>query len=966
MIKNEELSPRWKAREAEEVEPTDEIPGQRADRLNGEDNKKSILGDEGGFVAIDLLTPGLDYVKDIKKGLETLALPTAKSPEHLRAAELLGSKLGSMHRDGEVAAFSLRKERRAIDKMGVHNKDMPLDQNPGIKAMSDMSMGRPVSPEFRSLATKAENFWQDRLKKLEGAGVPLETLREHYFPGMWTMESRRAFNQAMKEAIDQGIGMRGAIEEPASGEYAIREPRLEDWTNQEKAWVKNRVKELLKVKKGSDKDGMQYLTKRPFKGKESFRKEKVFDDIMTGVEFGLEPISNNPADLILLKLAEMDRSIMANRALREWESKNDVITVNNAGQPMKKALRPGFDPTEWKKIDDPYGTIWHKNEDTKLWERVGYRVAKESVADVLNNYLSSSLYNSTYFGKPFKAWMTVANALNQFQLGVGSAFHAGFTSIDVQISANANVLKDIYGVARGNRTVGDLSKTVLKAPVAMGKTSREGARLLREWRMLRPTEIDVPVDVPVSQLPQIEEVRVGMIAKAVEMAGGGFKLEHGLRTEWTDKAIREWYGGEKLKAALRSPFTLVELTAKPIMEWLVPRQKAGVFGELAGRIIDMNPDKTLDELRPELRQAWNRVDARLGQVRYDRLFMNNVAKNVIQATVRAPGWTGGTIAEVGGAPSDLGKFFVEWGKEGRAPKDFPDRAAYVIALLTTVLTANGLLNYAFTGEKPEGVDWWAFRTGGYDEYGRPERFILPSYVKDLFAYWQDVGHTVLAKTHPLIGVVGDIIRNKDYYNVEIRNPDDPIHQRAVDVAIYGLKQFIPFWIRGAGKEAQRGGGVIKTLTEEPAKILAPEVGIMPATSAYTMSAFEKYAREVQTRRHPMGTITKQQAEKRMLIRDLELAVRRGDVDAQTEIREAKREGKITDEEAQDIPRKAKEDPIKRLATSLDIDDLARGVSRANEEEKRILKPIFETKYFNKSEQLDRETKDRYLEVLNNM
>jgi hypothetical protein len=282
------------------------------------------------------------------------------------------------------------------------------------------------------------------------------------------------------------------------------------------------------------------------------------------------------------------------------------------------------------------------------------------------------------------------------------------------------------------------------------------------------------------------------------------------------------------------------------------------------------------------------------------------------------------------------------------------------------MTANYLLTKAFTGEDPEGMDWWAFRTGGYDEKGRPERFLLPTYMKDLFAWWQDWGHTLLSKTHPLLGVIGDIWRNRDFYGVKIRNEDDPVIQQAADTVGYGLKQFEPFWIRGAAREAERGGGLEMTLQEEPQKILAPQFGIMPATSAYTMSAFEKYAHKVAEERHPFGARTKEQAEKSKLKQKLEMGLRRWDPGAMADLELARATGEITRTEAIEIKRRAKEEPIEKIAKSMTLEDLVKGIRLATEKEKDIIRPIFRKKLINKSPELDRETRQQYKEILRDL
>jgi hypothetical protein len=454
----------------------------------------------------------------------------------------------------------------------------------------------------------------------------------------------------------------------------------------------------------------------------------------------------------------------------------------------------------------------------------GYRIVPKATGDIVNNYLSSSIYNNGWFGGLYRSWMGAANTLNQSQLGLGSAFHAGFTTGDVQVSAGANLIKDVYGVLRGNRSLSDLGNTVKDYTVATVKTAMTGDKVLNAWR--NPDGVIDP--------------RIAQVVKAAELAGGGFKLEAGMKTEQTTKMLRDWYSGSRVRAAARSPVAFTELTMKPIMDYLVPRQKAGVFADLAWRIIEQNPGKALEELTPQFRQAWNRIDARLGQVRYNRLFMNNTAKGTIQALVRAPGWSGGTIAELGGAFPDAANFFKEWIKTGKAPADIPDRVAYTASLLASVATANAILTYAFTGQTPTGMDFMAFRTGRKDKDGNDERFLLPTYVKDLLAYAKQPIRTLAHKTSPLVSVATDVLNNRDYYGYEIRNPNDNAVNQAGQVSKYVLKSFEPFWIQGAVKAGKAG--------VNPGRIAAPYVGVMPAPAYITRSAIQNEISELYHKR----------------------------------------------------------------------------------------------------------------------
>ena len=940
------------------------------------------------------MTPGLNILGKIKQGFASLLLPGAKSPAHLRAAELLGQFIGRMNHRAESARDQLRGASRFFDRMGLEREGVAPAANPGTKFRSDVSMGRPLTPGLQRIADLMDKLFAERLDLLEAAGAPLKTIRDNYFPGLWTMESRLAFNAALEELIK-----RGAI--PKDIDLNAATPAQRDA-------VKALTDEYLKAGKGSDNDMLPYLTKRPLAGRESFRKQKVFEDIMDAEQFGLRPVSYNPIDLVKVKLAEMDRSVMMHEYVQALKGQKDLRIIN----PYEEV------PKGWQKLDDRYGIIYGpptvkipeyidkavyeglvgfaKSLGIKhvrsmkfppgpgqqalglsyqgqnlirskfatetsviaheighqldyrygFWDRfveqavglgakgtqtkgasqiqrgkirqelrniadmtgsrggdprkkveqiaqmveayvhapdkmkqvaptvhqvfddfiksepslkaladirpgieltrltgekyvglpiMGYRIVPDAHGDIINNYLSKSLYNNPYVGTLYKGWMGMANSLNQTQLGMGSAFHGGFTTIEAMVSSGANVIKDVYGVLRGNRSIGDLATTAANSIISMGRNPVVGNRVLNAWRERTGTI----------------NPRIAQVIKAAEVAGYGFKLERGMMTEQTVKMLRNYYSGQYLRAAARSPVALTELLAKPIMEYLVPRQKAGVFADLAWRIIEQNPGKTPEELAPEFRQAGNRVDARLGQVRYDRLFMRNTAKNLVQAFIRAPGWSGGTITEIGGGFTDAGRWLAEFARTGRLPDNLPDRTAYVLSLMTGVCTANGVLTYAFTGQRPSGMDFFAFRTGQKDDYGNEERFVLPSYVKDILAYARHPGETLANKTHPMLSMFNDLSRNKDYYGVEIRERGAPAGTQAGQAVGYVVRSWEPFWTRGLRRERARGAGA--------ARQLAPLIGVMPAPRSVTETPAESLAHDLMQEQIPPGPRTREEA-----------------------------------------------------------------------------------------------------------
>jgi len=865
------------------------------------------------------------------QGVLSYILPSGKSEAHLRAAETMRQPMGEWQRRAERANETLNADRTWFDKQGVSNPAIPIDQNIGLKFASDMAMGRPMTPELQKVADKVEAGFQERIGLLDKVGAPLQTVREDYFPGIYQQASIRAFNQALREAIDAG---RGRVASEGEADRTVMDLNL--WSDTDKTFVRNRVDELLAQGQGSDRSMVPFLTRRPLKGQESFRKPKVFDDHQTAVEFGLRPVSNNPIDQVLLKYREMDKSIADNQALREYERKGDIITVGLGGQPLKKGLRADFNPAEWHRIDDAkYGEIKHINSDTKVLELTGYRLARKPVAKILNNYLSKVLYSNPAFGGTYSKIMALGNSMNQAELGMGSLFHGGTTILNAQIMAGARVLQDAYGAGRGSRSFGDLARSIAKFPTAMAETPRLGTKVLAEYR--NPS-MEIATDVPVGQMAASPEARLAQVAKFVEMAGGAFEMDPHLRTQQTQKMIQDWYGGQKLRAAMRSPIAFLELSMKPAMEWIVPRIKAGTFAEKVGRLIEQNPSKTINELRGEAGQAWNEIDAILGQVRYDRLFMNNTAKNVMQAIIRAPGWTGGTIAWVGGAPIDLGRFISEWVRTGKAPANLPDKVAYTISLLGGVALVNGLMTYALTGQSPQDIrDFFAFRDGGVDAQGNPTRWLLPTYAKDIFGYWENPGHTILAKTHPLISTIGDVIRGTGYYGQQIRDPEAGYARQALDTGLYGVKAYEPFWIKGLIQGSQPEG-MAATLHERPEKIISPLVGIMPAAKAYT----ESNAQKVMDRYSELmrGTTTKETQETRSLKSDLMRLARAGDQDGfQESASDAVSTGKLTRQQVKQIAEESQLPPGQSRFYRLPLEWAARAMEAGSDYEREQWTPL---------------------------
>ena len=90
------------------------------------------------------------------------------------------------------------------------------------------------------------------------------------------------------------------------------------------------------------------LSKRKLEGTKGFLKKRVIPTIKEGMELGLEPVSDNPIDLILLKLYEMDRFIMAQELIRDLKTRRQVKFVYERSK----------GPEGWRAINDNLFTVF--------------------------------------------------------------------------------------------------------------------------------------------------------------------------------------------------------------------------------------------------------------------------------------------------------------------------------------------------------------------------------------------------------------------------------------------------------------------------------------------------------------------------------------------------------------------------------------------------------------------------------
>ena len=341
------------------------------------------------------------------------------------------------------------------------------------------------------------------------------------------------------------------------------------------------------------------------------------------------------------------------------------------------------------------------------------------------------------------------------------------------------------------------------------------------------------------------------------------------------------------KTPLQAPLALVEQLMRPIAEYLVPRQKLGVFAQIARAEMErVGPAADIQTVRAAVARAADYTEDRMGQMTYENLFYNKVAKDLALIAFRAYGWQLGKYRHLGGAVSDtVGN--VKQIASGKMP-ELTHRQLYFVALTATVAAVGGVMHRLLTGQNPQTtMDYFHPGTGQTDANGNQKRLSLPTYMKDLESDWHGLSKGIVEggvvggakglwdatyhRLNPAVSEVVDLLNNKDFYGTQIYNPDEPQWKRLVQQAQFIGKGFVPFSISNA-KKLNEGEASFRD------KAL-PFFGVVPATKVLTMTPLESYYSEQFRNLSPSGARTPEQGEQTQLraklVADLRAKARSG-------------------------------------------------------------------------------------------
>jgi hypothetical protein len=731
---------------------------------------------------------------------------TQRGPQDVEGSALA---VAQWHAPDEEPRF-----RRDRDKQAEMPFDRSLHATPAPARAAD-EIQRVFSPTSRPGAKPMEYMLREHSAELARASAiaahALEAAREqvaHLSPAEQlavTDRAERGERQA-SPALDEAIGTLRRVQAewlekirslgPQYLDQAIENYMSHIWSNY-REWAAGQ-REAPTAEQRDAQNRAAAAAKRPMRGRGEFLKQRTFETQAEGMAAGLIPATTNPIDMQLLKLRSMQRfyygTLLAERikasGLARWVPVDDMHAAQAAG--YVKLDDTVFQPRY--RSDAAYGVIEPGN-----W------MAPEPIATVFNNHFGTSALRE-HIPTIYEALRGTGNALNSLQLGF-SGFHAMFTALDSMHSQTALGLQQIT-----HGDVGKGIKNIVTAPLAPVSTMRLGSKIRAAY--LDPETASPEMRRTVDAMVK-GGMRIGMDTFYRSTASGPFfrslrELAHpagAFREAWQMIAgSREAnIPASPIKGSLRVAGRLIDATMQPLMGYVVPRMKAGVYANLARDWLDRNPGASPEEVSAAMTKFQDSVDNRMGQLVYDNLFWSKTLKDVAFLTTRSVGWNIGTIRELAGAVVDAATQARNL-LRGRAP-ELTTRMAYAVAMTVNSAILGAIMTYLATGRGPQSdkedflgaipMDYFYPPDGTQTADGKPNRLSIPGYLKDVIDWTQAPIQTAENKAAPLLSTAAELVNNRDYYGGIIYHSgrDNPF----IAYPKYLLKQTLPFSARAMAK-----------------------------------------------------------------------------------------------------------------------------------------------------------------------
>ena len=396
-------------------------------------------------------------------------------------------------------------------------------------------------------------------------------------------------------------------------------------------------------------------------------------------------------------------------------------------------------------------------------------------------------------------------------------------------------------------------------------------------------------------------------------------------------------------ALLRALPALSETLMKPLFDNYIPRLKLATWlKEYSNALVENEAGlKNGSVTRAALsRQVWQRVENRLGEMNFDNLFWDRTFKSAMQVMFRSVTWKAGSIAAYTDAFKSQAKEFTDAAKgipvgggpatgKPRAPRLMPGMGwLFGLSLLTAAL--GGVMQQLLTGRSPKNLTDLAFPQ--IDEKDPTIRVGIPTYIKDAVHLRHSPTGYVTSSLSSVLGRTAELWNNKDFYGVQIHNPDDSLITQAADIGKHMGSSLLPFSLKGYQRLSDQ--------QVSPIRRMLSLIGFNPAPKYISQSDAEQKAHDILLNNIGDKVKTKEQFQASQARAKLKEQIKHGNFSG---ISEALRSGLVTAAQVREMQREAHMNPLEASMHRFSLAQVEQVNRVASPAEKRVLAPVIAQK-----------------------
>ena len=581
---------------------------------------------------------------------------------------------------------------------------------------------------------------------------------------------------------------------------------------------------------------IQGAGKRPLEGRKGFMKQKKYQTASEAKDAGAE-FSGTPVDMFKQRLAEGMKFVTARQL---WSNGRDMGLVRflRAGRKM---------PAGYSKVDDKLFRAMRPVETEEggtLYQQTGQWVVDEDFARLLNNYLSRDMIRDTTLGRAaitLKNFSTMAGfAFSPFHwMGTTMRAWSGALQVGGDRLWNQGVRNlDPAAAAKGFE---DIGKAII-APytaVRFGKETIQYARNPDEFLQSKEGKNFA------ARYPELPKHLQGLYRGGLRW-GMPDVYKYSLANGFTD-AIKSGHLGA---ATLKVFPWITEAINKPLFEHYVPALKFFYAVQMATAKLDQyaeaiaNGDVSEDDI---YRQVASATENQFGELHLENMDWNNTMRSAAQLLFRSASWKIGTWGTAVNAVKELGATGKQaarlvsggkidssaqfddhiydrvaqendaWDKARRWTRRIPEigvNQGTLISLCMTTAILGTIITKLVTGKWPADwakeeseklhISWEAAmaletahpRTGAAGSHGDPQRFSLPTDLKDYEHALNEPAKYARGSASDMLSNGLDTMENRTSFGNYVFNPDDPRWKQLGQIVAYNLAgDFEPYVLR---------------------------------------------------------------------------------------------------------------------------------------------------------------------------